>query len=205
VSRQIDDISRRALFRILSRINDGRLELNEPSGRRVFGQTRFERPLTARVTVNDPHFYTAFFRGSLGLAESYIAGEWETDDLTSFVRIGARNMPAFDRARAVYRVAERPARALGAALHSEHRHKRRTAGHYNLGNELFTRMLGETMGYSSGIFASPQASLAESQTEKFDRVCRMLQLTPSDHLLEIGTGWGRWHLRLSRHNSNDRR
>lgn len=190
MSKTIDSAARRAMFRVLEGVKDGRLEITEPDAARSFGQTRFENPLTAKVRVNDPHFYTSFFRGSLGIAESYIDGEWECDDLTAFVRIGARNMPAFDRARAVYRVAERPVRTIGALLHDELRHKDKTARHYNLGNDLYERMLGDTMAYSSAIFTSPDDTLDEAQIEKFDRVCRSLQLTPRDHLIEIGSGWG---------------
>jgi cyclopropane-fatty-acyl-phospholipid synthase len=142
------------------------------------------------VRVNSPHFYTAFFRGSLGLAESYIDGEWESDDLTEFVRVGAMNMPAFDRARGFYRVAEGPARRAHSWLYDERRHRKRTARHYNLGNDLFARMLDKTMAYSSGIFSSADDTLEDAQYEKFDRICRRLQLQPGDELLEIGTGWG---------------
>lgn len=190
MSQSLDSAARRAMFKVLGRMKHGRVELREPSRHFAFGQTRFERPVTALVDVHDPHFYTAFFRGSLGLAESYVAGEWDCDDLTAFVRVGAQNMPAFDRARGFYRVAERPARSLHARLYDERRHRRRTARHYNLGNDLFERMLDPTMGYSSGIFSSPDDSLEEAQTEKFDRMCRRLQLREGDRLLEIGTGWG---------------
>ncbi|MGB0872762.1 MAG: class I SAM-dependent methyltransferase [Solirubrobacterales bacterium] len=185
-----DSLSRRAMFNVLDRIDDGRLELVEPAATRSFGQTKIESPLTSRVEVHHPHFYTSFFRGSLGLAESYIDGEWDTDDLTAFVRVGARNMPALDRARGFYRLAEKPVRTIGALLHDEHLHKRKTARHYNLGNDLYERMLDKTMAYSSAIFTSPDDTLEAAQTEKFDRVCRSLQLTPRDHLIEIGSGWG---------------
>lgn len=179
------------MIKLLGRVQSGRLVLREPGRVLEFGENRFEQPLAATVDVHDPHFYTAFLRGSLGLAESYIAGEWDCDDLTSLVRVGARNMPALDRARGAYRLAERPARAIGALLHDEHRHKRRTSGHYDTGNELFTRFLdSDTLAYSSGIFNSPGDTLADASHEKFDRVCRRLRLSPADHVVEIGTGWG---------------
>jgi cyclopropane-fatty-acyl-phospholipid synthase len=178
------------MFRVLAKIKHARLELIEPGGKKMFGQTRFEHPVTAVVEVRDPHFYTAFTRGSLGLAESYVEGEWDCEDLPAFVAIGARNMPVFDRMRWIYRVAERPARGIGAALHDELWHQRRTAGHYNMGNELFETFLDETMTYSSGVFASPDDSLADASREKLDLVCRKLQLKPEDRVIELGTGWG---------------
>lgn len=200
MSRAVDTLARRAMFRVLGNIKNGRLELIEPGGsRKVFGQTRFEHPLTSVVQVNDPHFYTAFFRGSLGLAESYVDGEWDCDDLAAFVAIGARNMPALDRARAVYRFAEKPARTIGAAIYDPARHKERTAGHYNLGNDLFELFLDETMAYSSGIFLNHGDSLADASFEKFDRVCRNLKLTQGDRLIEIGTGWGGFAIHAATH------
>jgi cyclopropane-fatty-acyl-phospholipid synthase len=199
VSRSVDSTARRAMFKILDRLDHGRVELVEPGRTHVFGRTRFENPVTARVDVRHPHFYTAFFRGSLGLAESYIDGEWDSDDLTEFVRVGAMNMPAFDRARSFYRLAEGPARRVHSWFYDERRHRRRTARHYNLGNDLFARMLDDSMAYSSGIFTAPGDTLEDAQYEKFDRICRQLQLEPGEQLLEIGTGWGGFALHAATH------
>lgn len=198
MSKSLDSAARRAMFKVLGQLRHGRVEITEPGRHLAFGRTRFERPVTARVEVHDPHFYTAFFRGSLGLAESYVDGEWDCDDLTAFVRVGAQNMPVLDRARAFYRVAERPARAIHSRVYDERRHRRRTARHYNLGNDLFERMLDPSMAYSSGIFSHEGESLESAQREKFDRICRRLELAEGDHVLEIGTGWGGFALHAAR-------
>ncbi|MGB4067677.1 MAG: cyclopropane-fatty-acyl-phospholipid synthase family protein, partial [Nitrospira sp.] len=68
--------------------------------------------------------------------------------------------------------------------------KKNIAAHYDLGNEFFRLMLDETMMYSCAYFERPDATLAEASRAKNERICRKLQLLPSDHLLEIGTGWG---------------
>ena len=163
MARPVDDLTdslaRRAMFKLLDRVRrraasscvepgrDARLRadpLRAPGDRDAsMCTTRTSTPRSAR--------------GSLGLAESYIDGEWDSDDLTSLVRVGARNMPAFDRARAAYRLAERPGpRDRRTAAHDEHRHKRRTSGHYDIGNELFTRFLDDdTLAYSSGDLHEP--------------------------------------------------
>ena len=62
--------------------------------------------------------------------------------------------------------------------------------HYDLGNDFFSLFLDETMAYSCGIFESPESTLRDASVAKFDRMCRNLDLTPADHLLEIGSGWG---------------
>ncbi len=68
--------------------------------------------------------------------------------------------------------------------------RRNIAAHYDLGNDLFALFLDDTMAYSCGVFEREDATLHEAQVAKFERVCRRLRLSPSDHLLEIGTGWG---------------
>jgi len=62
--------------------------------------------------------------------------------------------------------------------------------HYDLGNDFFSLFLDPTMTYSCGLFENADVSLEQAQRAKFARLCRLLRLTPSDHLLEIGTGWG---------------
>ncbi len=68
--------------------------------------------------------------------------------------------------------------------------RRNIRAHYDLGNDLFETFLDDTMMYSSGLFPEPNASLREASIEKLDRLCRGLRLVPSDHVIEIGTGWG---------------
>ena len=68
--------------------------------------------------------------------------------------------------------------------------RRNIHAHYDLGNDFFQLFLDETMNYSCGIFETPAATLREASMAKMERVCRRLELSPSDHLMEIGTGWG---------------
>jgi cyclopropane-fatty-acyl-phospholipid synthase len=68
--------------------------------------------------------------------------------------------------------------------------RRHIAAHYDLGNDLFGLYHDESMMYSSAIFPNPEATLAEAQQNRLERICQALELGPDDHLLEIGTGWG---------------
>ena len=68
--------------------------------------------------------------------------------------------------------------------------RRHISAHYDLGNDLFALYLDESMMYSSAVFPDPEASLAEGQLNRLERICQALELTPEDHLLEIGTGSG---------------
>jgi cyclopropane-fatty-acyl-phospholipid synthase len=77
-----------------------------------------------------------------------------------------------------------------ANRNSRHGSARNIAAHYDLGNELYEIMLDETMAYSCAIFPRADSTLQEGSASKFDAVCRKLELAPTDHVLEIGTGWG---------------
>jgi cyclopropane-fatty-acyl-phospholipid synthase len=130
-------------------------------------------------------------RGSRGLAESYARGYWDSPDLVALIRLAARNAPALDRLRARVAPLRRPILQLRAPRGSTRRSRRRDiAAHYDLGNDLFSRMLDRTMSYSCAVFERPGMSLEEAQLAKLERVCEKLDLGPDDHVLEIGCGWG---------------
>ena len=147
----------------------------------------------ARVTVHDRRAYGALLRsGSVGLGTSYVAGWWDTDDLTGLVRALSRDT------RPLRERLDRLGRAWGAVLDVPARlatpgrddDKRNIAEHYDLSNDFFALMLDETMTYSCAVFERPGATLAEAQEAKIDRLCTKLELAPTDHLVEIGSGWG---------------
>jgi cyclopropane-fatty-acyl-phospholipid synthase len=171
---------------VLGLLREGRIEIVDGSWRRTFGPPNSS--LHATVRVNDPGFWRALTRGSTGLAECYAADGWDCDDLVTLVRIGARELPRVD-------VVRRPMMPLRNALARIPRNtragaRRAIAAHYDLGNEMFRLFLDETMTYSCAVWESPDMSLREAQEAKLDRVCRKLELTPDDHVVEIGTGWG---------------
>ena len=85
-----------------------------------------------------------------------------------------------------------PAQRVRAELNRNTRVRRRryVAAHYDLGNQLFSRMLDPTMSYSCAVFGDAGMALEEAQLTKLELICRKLDLGPDDHLLEIGTGWG---------------
>jgi cyclopropane-fatty-acyl-phospholipid synthase len=188
-------ISRRIAFAVLSRLRHGRLDLVEDGRRVAFGPA--DAALRASVFVRDPRFWRALPRGSVGLAQARMNGWWDCDDQVTLVRMFARELPALDRVRRLLVPIQRFARLVprntrgGARRHIE--------AHYDLGNELFTLFLDETMTYSCAVFDPPEATLREAQEEKLDRACRKLELRPDDHLLEIGTGWGSLAIHAASH------
>jgi len=167
----------------------GTLELLDGERHFVFGAGGEPH---VRVVVRDRRVYRALLRGSIGLSDAYANGWFECSDLAELARLAALNMPPIDRVRRVLRpLTAAPRAAIGwVARNTPARSRRRIAAHYDLGNELFGLMLDETMMYSCAIFPSPDSSLRDAQLAKLDTICRKLALSPADHVLEIGTGWG---------------
>jgi cyclopropane-fatty-acyl-phospholipid synthase len=176
----------------LSGLTDGQLTLREGGARTTFGSPARDG-LSAEVVVRHPAFWRRVATGgTLGSSESYAAGEWDTPDLTSVVRLVARNVAAMDGLEGGLATLRRPVDAVLHALRRNTRtgSRRNIAEHYDLGDDFFELMLDPTMTYSCGVFEQPGATLEEASIAKIDRLCRMLRLGPEDHLLEIGTGWG---------------
>jgi cyclopropane-fatty-acyl-phospholipid synthase len=190
--RRCDSAARSLVLRLLGRIRGGELELIEEGVSLRFGEVVAGRPLRVVVHVRSRRFYRQLLRGSIGLCESYMDRLWECDDLVALTRIAALNVGALDtfrrRLAPVLIPVQRWARWL--ARNTPVRSRRRIAAHYDLGNELFALFLDRTMMYSCAVFESPQATLEEASLAKLERVCAKLDLSPEDHLLEIGTGWG---------------
>ncbi|HUX05291.1 MAG TPA: cyclopropane-fatty-acyl-phospholipid synthase family protein [Acidimicrobiales bacterium] len=146
----------------------------------------------AEIVVHHPRAYAALvFGGSKGLGRSYVDGDWDSPDLAALTRLLLR---ASEPWRASQDWAARRIRLVWSLRFTKRRSKeldREYAhAHYDLGNEFFALMLDETMAYSCAIFADESTSLRDAQIEKFDRICRKLELGPEDHVLEIGSGWG---------------
>lgn len=141
------------------------------------------------IRVLDDRFYGMLLRqGSFGFGESYLRHYWVADDVEEvvyrLVRVG------LDRAARIL-----PARllaVLAGTLANQQTVQRSTdvaERHYNLGNDLFFAMLGAHRNYSSGYFEGTD-SLDRAQQQKMDLICQRLRLDESDHLLDVGGGWG---------------
>ncbi len=186
----LDRFARRLLLRKLGALQEGSIELNDRCGSTRLGRGGDLQP---RLHVHNPAFFRhAVLGGSLSVAESYLRGDWDCDDLTSFFRIFVRNIEAADR---LDRGLSQITHWVNRLYHRWHANsksgsRRNIHAHYDLGNEFFRLMLDDTLAYSSGIFLTPNSTLRDASLEKMDRICRKLDLRPGDHLLEIGAGWG---------------
>lgn len=187
-------IARSALVKRLGLLRDGALTIHDGNEVLHFGARTERCGLAVTLHVLNPEFWSlSAFGGTVGAGEAYIHGFWRCDDLTGLVRIMVLNRHVMTEMESG--LAARGGALLRRLLHWANRNSkqgsaRNIAAHYDLGNDLYRLMLDDTMAYSCGIFLHEQATLHEASIAKFDAVCRKLALTPSDHLVEIGTGWG---------------
>jgi cyclopropane-fatty-acyl-phospholipid synthase len=177
------------LLYVLRRIEHGSIELRDQGSVHSFGQGL----PTACIEVYRPRFYRrVVLSGSVGAGESYADGDWDCDDLVVLVGILLRNRNVLDRlsgsASALAAIANRAMHSM--RRNSERGSARNIAAHYDLSNAFFATFLDQSMMYSSAVFDRPQATLEQASEAKLARLCAKLELSPSDHLLEIGTGWG---------------
>jgi cyclopropane-fatty-acyl-phospholipid synthase len=183
---------KRAVLGRLARVSSGRLTVVELGDQHEFGQAD-ATGLVASIRVFNPRFYRAVaLGGGIGAAESYIRGDWDSPDLTAALGVLARNAEALARIEggAARLVAPFRSAANWMRRNTPQGSRRNIAAHYDLSNDFFALMLDPTMTYSSAVFPTPDATLEEGSIEKYDRICRKLELGPEDHVLEIGTGWG---------------
>ncbi len=184
-------LARRLFFRALEDLRDARLEVRYPGGARVFGQPHED--LRAEVDVRAERFFDrAVFEGDVAFGETFTDGLWTSPDLFSAARVAVRNTEAFDSGAGPLSVLSRWAqRARHALRHNSIRGSRRNiAAHYDLSNELYALFLDRHLAYSCGYYDRPDSTLDEAQEAKFERICQKLNVGPSHHVLEIGTGWG---------------
>ncbi len=223
VNDSVNYVARQAIFRALKHLQFGSLTLIEDFGETVpnihtFGTSRkastgtsIKSPsssvvgrhaLDITLMVHHSNVYRQLlFGGSIALADSYIDGEWDTDDLTGLIRLAARNLAVLENLESRYAGLNKALERAKHQLRSNDKvnAKSNILAHYDLGNAMYQRFLDDTMMYSSAVYPAPDATLSEAQQHKLALICQRLQLNPADHVLEIGTGWGGFAIYAAKH------
>lgn len=195
-------LGERLLRARLAQLEHGRVTFEDGGHSETFGRLTARCQLACTVHIHHPHSYSEIaFGGSIGAGESFMAGDWSTDDLTALARIFVVNRQVLDGMDGGFARLANPARRMLHALARNTRRgsRRNIAAHYDLGNDFFELFLDPTMMYSCAVYERPGMTLQEAQVAKLDRLCRKLDLQPGDHLLEIGTGWGALALHAAQH------
>ncbi|MCU0587954.1 MAG: cyclopropane-fatty-acyl-phospholipid synthase family protein [Syntrophobacteraceae bacterium] len=199
----LDRLARRLVLQRLESLKVGDLTLKEGGQQISFGGGHGGDGVSAEIDVLHPRFYSSVaYGGSIGAGEAYMAGTWTARDLTMAIRVIVRNrslMEAMDRG--LSKVLTRTAHRLYhfTRRNTENGSLANIAAHYDLGNEFYALFLDETLTYSCGIFEGPDSTLEQASRAKYDRICRKLRLSPEDHVLEVGSGWGGFAIHAARH------
>jgi len=189
-------LSRWMVSLLLRRIATGSLVIVEGGERHVYGSGA---PV-ATVRVHSSRVWPMLLCGSRGLAEAFAQGLWDSADLVALIRLAAQNAGGLDRLRARLAPLRWPVQRAAALLRpgTKLQARRDISAHYDLGNELFARMLDPTMSYSCAIFERRGITLEQAQMAKLERICEKLELGPQDRVIEIGSGWGAFALYAAR-------
>ena len=178
------------VFNILSSIKVGYLEIINYDGSSFkFGNPKDE--LRAKLKIKKQNFsFNLIKGGSIGFAESYMRGEFETDNLSNLIEITARNIKIIYKFSGLLDFPIVNFFKNTFIKNTRNRSKENIAKHYDLGNEFFSLWLDETLTYSSGIFNDTIKNLSEAQNYKYQKMIDLIRPNNGDKVLEIGCGWG---------------
>jgi cyclopropane-fatty-acyl-phospholipid synthase len=181
----------RKAFGYALRLEHGSLTATLPDGGKFLFEGRGPGP-AAEFVIHDLGFAKRLFEGGdIGLAEAFIAGEWDTPDLETFLYLFCVNhtvVATLLPGRPIVKLIQRFRHWLNRNTRSGS--KRNIHAHYDLGNRFYGHWLDRTMTYSSAIYAPGDNDLASAQTRKYRMLAEAGGFKAGDHLLEIGCGWG---------------
>ncbi|WP_425405782.1 class I SAM-dependent methyltransferase [Hwanghaeella sp.] len=140
---------------------------------------------------NDRVARKLFTGGNIGIAEAYMDGDYDADDLAGFLTICATNISVLEatlQGQWWFRNASRIVHWFNR--NTETGSRRNIHYHYDLGNSFYERWLDPSMTYSSAEFLSEKEDLLVAQENKYERLAQRLEVAGDHHVLEIGCGWG---------------
>ena len=175
----------------LSRIEAGELRAVFPSNfQKVYSGGQVGP--TADIKINSWKLVPRLLlSGDMGLAESFLSGEWETSNLTQLILLGDINERALGNAVTPSKFINLIEKLRHQRRDNSKRGSRRNiAAHYDLGNEFYSHWLDNSMSYSSALFTDFGEELEVGQNRKYQRLAKALKLKEGDQVLEIGCGWG---------------
>jgi cyclopropane-fatty-acyl-phospholipid synthase len=190
-ARPLGWLARRTLERVAAAWTVGRLTIHLPDGKNLTAGSGAAEP-HATMWIEDAALFRKYlWRGDLGAAESYMNGDWRTDDIARFLELAVRNAAAVPLDTGLTKIIN-TGKTLAHRLRVNTRtgSRRNISRHYDLSNDFFSLFLDDTLTYSCAVFDAPDQDLSIAHTNKFQRLCDRLDIGARDHVLEIGCGWG---------------
>jgi cyclopropane-fatty-acyl-phospholipid synthase len=182
---------------MLSRMTAGSLTLELPDGKTILiGDAQGSVSASLKIKSND-FFKRCVLYGDIGFGEAYVDGQWETDNICNVIKwflLNIENSPGISGSKSKT-FALNVLKLFNKFSHFKRANtvngsRKNISEHYDLNNDFFSLFLDPSMTYSSAYFKEEGMSLQAAQVAKYDRLCKLLRLKPTDHVLEIGSGWG---------------
>ena len=186
----INKISDSIVFNTLKNIKHGYLEISNFEGEILkFGN--INEQLRAKIIIKHPSLnYNLIRNGSIGLAESYMQGYFETDNLSNLIEITAKNIKLIYKFSGILDFSAINFVKNKIVKNTRKRSRENITKHYDLGNDFFSLWLDETLTYSSAIFENEKQTLSDAQNNKYQKLINLLKPRDNSKVLEIGCGWG---------------
>lgn len=181
----------RKVFDILIRIDTGKLSIKLPRGKSYTFDSGNPGPAGQIELKNWRLARKVALGGTIGVAESYMDGDWDSPDVTEMLMFFLKNQSIYKDVASQSPVIN----MISSVRHWLNRNtrsgsKRNIAAHYDLGNEFYELWLDSSMTYSSAIYEEGTNSLERAQEDKYRSLATRMGITPDSHVLEIGCGWG---------------
>ena len=185
----LNNLSDKIVFNFLKFIKHGNLKLINFDGQEYnFGNKKDK--LQAQIKINKPGLTFKIIRnGSVGLAESYMNNDFETDNLTNLIELAAKNIKIIHKFSGAFDFSLFNKIKNIFIKNNKSRSKENISKHYDLGNEFFSLWLDKTLTYSSAIFDESK-DLETAQINKYKKLSNLVKPKTGDRMLEIGCGWG---------------
>ena len=186
----IQNISDNLLFKGLRLIKYGHLKLTNYDGKKYcFGEEG--KDLNVELKIKKPGFAFGIIRkGSIGFAESYMRGDFETNNLSDLIELTARNIKIIYKFSGLFDFPFINYVKNIFSKNTKKNSKEYISKHYDLGNEFFSLWLDKTLTYSSAIFDENKNNLEDAQINKYKKLINLIKPKTGDKVLEIGCGWG---------------
>ena len=186
----IQTFSDNLIFSALKLIKHGNLELTNFDGKKYnFGEK--DKNLNVELIINKPGItFSIIKKGSIGLAEAYMRGEFETNNLSDLIELTAKNIKIIYKFSGIFDFTLINSIKSVFIKNTKKKSIENISKHYDLGNEFFSLWLDKTLTYSSAIFENEKNNLEDAQINKYQKLVSLLKPKMGDKILEIGCGWG---------------
>jgi cyclopropane-fatty-acyl-phospholipid synthase len=196
ITKPKEGFYQKVILGLLSKMPLGKAFITLPDGSEMTIGNGEGTSCTIRIQ-NPVFFKRCVLYGDIGFGESYVDGDWDTDNITNVIQwflLNVDHAPTVSGSNAKS-VVLNLLKTINKLYHLKRGNsitgsRKNISAHYDLNNDFFALFLDPTMTYSSAYYTKEDMTLEEAQLEKYDRLCRQLHLKPSDHVLEIGSGWG---------------